>query len=311
MVQKTLTASTTTPSHDAKSVPLVSSKSPKEVQSRGMTKVNAKSFPLVDHATLAISCTPDLTARVAMKNDAFLPSDESEISSSDSETSRRRRTCGRICPSCSQRVRLWGADYHAHLFCCLQTRAKARGKATTNNLKHVVKSVKEAISNLDLTFRINTMESLYRMAKSAGGLRVLVPELKEEVDNKVLGLVYGKQRSQSSSTLSSSKPLSSQQKKRKRGGSSAGRSQLDNSKRRKKELLTFSRVTEAHQTPPVPAVRSPVLRRFSPLALDDVFAMRPYKALGDFEWKKHILSWHENNRSMCPSPISLPQSPFA
>lgn len=137
----------------------------------------------------AIAANPVERNDVAVKNDIFLPSDESEHSGSDSDPSFRNPEA-RTCPSCLQRLRLAGKDYHLHLFSCLRSRKDVKEsrdkKSAGETMVKLLTNVKSMISKLDLTFRINTMESLRRMAKNTGSPNIMFPHLrKEEVDNKV------------------------------------------------------------------------------------------------------------------------------
>eukprot|EP00467_Chlorarachnion_reptans_P005665 CAMPEP_0114514852 /NCGR_PEP_ID=MMETSP0109-20121206/16389_1 /TAXON_ID=29199 /ORGANISM="Chlorarachnion reptans, Strain CCCM449" /LENGTH=284 /DNA_ID=CAMNT_0001694949 /DNA_START=78 /DNA_END=929 /DNA_ORIENTATION=- len=211
---------------------------------------------------------------IAVKNDVFLPSDESEHSGSDSDPSLKK-VCARTCPSCLQRIRQSGKDYHLHLFSCLRGRSEAKeckGKQTAGkNAKKLLNQLKSMISKLDLTFRINTMESLRRIAENTDSPNIMFPHLrKEEIDNKILSLVYGKQVNNASQLVLKT-PAVSQPKKRKRGI----KVPLHAGKRvRRVSTKSFDAAKNgvANHTPPASSAGK-VFRKFSPMALEDLFLL--------------------------------------
>lgn len=269
-----------------------------------------------------------------MKNDAFLPSDQSsEIScSSDSEESlifKIRQ--GKTCPCCNQMVEATGTEYHAHLYWCLKSKDRKKKKTSEKKAadsSRLLKNVKKTIGKLDLTFRINMMESLYRMSKTTETTvrpHGVFPHMhKEQVDKKVLALVYGKKGS--NNAKNTTKDPQSQRRKHKRGrlavdtntntntNTAAKRHRrttksADNTKFEAPQLILESRLT------PQSGSRTQTgMRPFSPLTLQDCFELPPHavgltKGEDDSFWKKSILFWHENNRSV-RADVSLPPQPF-
>mmetsp|Transcript_1408 Transcript_1408/g.2684 ORF Transcript_1408/g.2684 Transcript_1408/m.2684 type:complete len:344 (+) Transcript_1408:824-1855(+) len=257
-----------------------------------------------------------LDGQEAMKNDAFLPSDDSSSIASSSEGESQGYE--RACPCCKQKLRLSAKDFHFHLVKCLRRQTKVpTQKAKSKDTKACLGKVQNVIGKLDLTFRINIMESLYRMAKNTDSSPIFPQLNKEEVENKVLSLIYGKKQERKSVPPLPKAPRVVAGKKRRRGrqGSEAIKRdpRIKGAKLQKLQICPIQTLEIPIHTPPVSASRI-VNRRFSPLALEDVFHLPrlavPQKS-DDFDWKKHILSWQENNRAVTSATsISLPNHPF-
>jgi len=306
------------------------------------TIVTEQDLQLLNDDSTSITSITTASSGVAVKNDVFLPSDDSEHSGSDDYSDASRKKEYRNCPSCHQKVYLSGCDYHSHLFSCLKkkvklpsspshrqlhliedTKTKSKKKRTNQKLsvegdKYLLDNLKSMISNLDLTFRINTMESLRRMAKNTDSTSLMFPQLNnEEVDNKVLSLVYGLplQKGAIVKTVKLADAKSSTQATKKRHRYGAGKLVIPSKRVRKVSTKPGNLAKEANHTPPASAARD-FSRRFNPVALEDLFLLPPHaripKSSESSEWERHILSWQESSRSALHSqPMPLSQHPFA
>jgi len=308
------------------------------------TIVLEQDLQLPNDDSTSITSITTASSGVAVKNDVFLPSDDSEHSGSDDYSDASRKKEFRGCPSCHQKVNLTGSDYHSHLFSCLVKKqaklpsppqrqhclveeSKMKSKKMKINPKqqlsvggdkYLLDNLKSMISKLDLTFRINTMESLRRMAKNTDSTSLMFPQLNnEEVDNKVLSLVYGLPQQNAvilkTAKLADVKSNIQVTKKRRRYG--AEKLVIPSKRSRRVSTKLGNLVKVANHTPPASAARD-FSRRFNPVALGDLFLLPPHarvpKSSESSEWERHILSWQESSRSALHShPMPLSQHPFA
>jgi len=133
---------------------------------------------------------------------------------------------------------------------------------------------------------------------------------------QVLSLIYTK-KVQKAPPVKARANFAGRKRRRSRSEAIKRESTLSRNKAAKLQKLTIYPIPTLEipiHTPPVSASRL-VNRRFSPLALEDVFQL-PRLAVPqkqeDFDWKRHILSWQESNRAVTSeSVISLPNQPFA
>mmetsp|Transcript_39444 Transcript_39444/g.76664 ORF Transcript_39444/g.76664 Transcript_39444/m.76664 type:complete len:257 (-) Transcript_39444:68-838(-) len=141
-----------------------------------------------------------------VKQDAFLPGLleqigplEAESVFSDSDTTASvEQSC--FCPCCKEYFDIRGVRYHHHLVKCFM-RGETKSQFTREEDGKAIKHVRNAISRMDLHFRIGIMESLRRIAQGAGSEEKRNPDFlpasgtnAEARDKEVISLVYAKPR---------------------------------------------------------------------------------------------------------------------